>query len=192
VLREWPMPFPGMRFLVVFAVVIAAIHTPATAAIPRVPTKLERRGMLEAEVVREMNRARVTRGLRPLRGAPSLRTAARAHSRAMLELGFFGHDSADGTEFSDRIRRYYTNRGWESWSVGEALLAVSGKEIDAKAIVAAWLDSPPHREIIFSSAWRDAGIGALYTPLAPREYGGAAAVVVTADFGLRARKTTRP
>ncbi len=181
-----------MRFLVVFAVAIGAAHASATAATHRVPTNIERRAVLEAEIVREMNRVRVARGVHPLRAAPSLRTAARGHSRDMLELGFFGHDSADGTAFSDRIRRYYTSRGWETWSVGEALLAASGKEIDAKAIVAAWLDSAPHREIILSSAWRDAGIGALYTPIAPQEYGGAAAVVVTADFGLRAGKTARP
>jgi uncharacterized protein YkwD len=108
----------------------------------------------------------------------------------MLELGFFGHDSADGTAFSDRIRRYYTNRGWETWSVGEALLASEGRKIEAKAIVQAWLDSPPHREVILSSAWRDAGIGAVYTSTAPSEYGGSEAVVVTADFGLRNGKTT--
>jgi uncharacterized protein YkwD len=109
----------------------------------------------------------------------------------MLELGFFGHDSADGTAFSDRIRRYYTNRGWETWSVGEALLASEGQQIAAKPIVRAWLDSPPHRAVILSSAWKDAGIGVVYTSLAPRAYGGSEAAVVTADFGLRSGKTTR-
>jgi uncharacterized protein YkwD len=183
------MPFQGMRFLVVLAVALAAVHTSAAAAPAVAPTKIERRAALEAEIVREMNQIRVSRGIRPLRAAPSLRTAARAHSRAMLELGFFGHDSADGTAFSDRIKRYYTNRGWETWSVGEALLASEGRRIEAKAIVKVWLDSPPHREVILSSAWRDAGIGAVYTSTAPAEYGGSEAVVVTADFGLRNGKT---
>jgi uncharacterized protein YkwD len=107
----------------------------------------------------------------------------------MLELGFFGHDSADGTAFSERIKRHYTSRGWRSWSVGEALLASQGRTVDAHAIVAAWLESPPHREIILSPTWRDAGIGALYAPTAPREYGGAETIVVTADFGAREGKT---
>ena len=84
-------------------------------------SKLERRNTLEAAVVREMNRVRAAHGLDPLSVSPSLRTAARDHSRSMLEVGFFGHDSADGTAFSDRIRRHYTNRGWRFWSVGEAL-----------------------------------------------------------------------
>ncbi len=179
-----------MRFLVVLAVALAAVHASAAAPV-EVPTKLERRAMLEAEIVRELNQIRSSRGVRSLRAAPGLRMAARAHSRAMLELGFFGHDSADGTAFSDRIRRYYTNRGWESWSVGEALLASEGPEIKAKAVVKAWLGSPPHREVILSSAWRDAGIGAVYTSTAPAKYGGSEAVVVTADFGLRNGKTPR-
>ena len=185
------MPFPGMRFLVVLAVAFVAVNTSAGAAPPRELTKLERRTALEAEIVREMNQIRIAHRIQPLRASPSLRSAARTHSRAMLELGFFGHDSADGTAFSDRIRRFYTSRGWDTWSVGEALLASEGQEIAAKAIVRAWLDSPPHREAILSSAWRDAGIGAVYTPLAPSEYGGSEAVVVTADFGLRDGKTPR-
>jgi len=103
----------------------------------------------------------------------------------MLELGFFSHESADGTAFSDRIRRHYSNRGWRTWSVGEALLAGSGTTLDPGAIVEAWLESPPHRAIILSPTWRDAGIGALYAPDAPNEFGGSATVVVTADFGMR-------
>ena len=178
------MPFAGMRFLVVFAVALAVVQT-SSAAPSGVPTKLERRVTLEAEIVREMNQVRTNRGIHPFRSAPSLRTAARAHSRAMLELGFFAHDSADGTAFSDRIRRYYTNRGWETWSVGEALLASQGQEIDAHAVVQAWLESPPHRAVILSPSWRDVGIGAVHTSTAPSEYGGSEAVVVTADFGVR-------
>jgi uncharacterized protein YkwD len=71
------------------------------------------------------------------------------------------------------------------WSVGEALLSSQTSRIDAREVVAAWLDSPPHREIVLSPAWRDAGIGVLYATSAPREYRGAEAIVVTADFGLR-------
>jgi uncharacterized protein YkwD len=57
--------------------------------------------------------------------------------------------------------------------------------MEATAIVEAWLNSPPHREIILSPTWRDAGIGALYALAAPQEFGGSQTIVVTADFGLR-------
>jgi uncharacterized protein YkwD len=103
----------------------------------------------------------------------------------MLAVGFFGHDSADGTAFNERIKRYYTSRGFTRWSVGEALMASQGRVADAQEIVAAWLESPPHRAIVLSTTWRDAGIGVLYAPAAPATFGGAEAVVVTADFGLR-------
>jgi uncharacterized protein YkwD len=177
-----------MRTAVVLAVAILATLVAAPTAAPDSSTKVERRLLLESAVIREMNRIRVAEGLRTLRASPSLRTAARGHSRSMLEFGFFSHDSVDGTAFSDRIRRYYSSRGWRSWSVGETLLASSTDVIDAKEIVAAWLDSPPHREVILDPTWREAGIGALYTAIAPKEYRGAQTIVVTADFGMREGK----
>ena len=174
-----------MRFLTAFAIASTAVLASSPAGAPSVPTKVERRAALEAAVVREMNRIRTAKGLRPLHIAPSLRSAARSHTQAMLAHDFFGHASPDGTAFSERIRRYYTNRGFATWSVGEALMAAEGRSVDARAIVSAWLESPSHRDIVLSPTWRDAGIGVLYAPSAPREFGGAEAIVVTADFGLR-------
>jgi uncharacterized protein YkwD len=164
---------------------VMAVLASAPTATSSSSENVERRPALEAAVIHELNEVRSAQGLQPLRSSPSLRTAARGHSRAMLDDGFFSHDSADGTAFSERIRRYYTNRGWRTWSVGEALLASQGLSIDAAGIVKAWLESPPHREIILSPTFRDAGIGALYAPSAPKEFSGAETVVVTADFGLR-------
>jgi uncharacterized protein YkwD len=174
-----------MRTFAALAVVLASVLVAAPTAAPAQSANVERRASLEAAVVKALNRVRADAGLKPLRSAPSLRTAARGHSEAMLELGFFSHESADGTAFSERIRRHYTNRGWRTWSVGEALLASAGTTIEPDAIVEAWLESPPHRAIILSPTWRDAGIGALFAPDAPKEFGGSATIVVTADFGLR-------
>lgn len=151
---------------------------------------MDRRAALEAGVVRELNRVRVDRGLRPLRATPGLRAAARTHSRTMLDAGFFGHESPDGTAFSDRIRRFYTNRGWHTWSVGEALLASEDRIPGAAAIVTAWLDSPPHRQIVLSPTFRDVGIGAFHAASAPGAFEGTETVVVTADFGLRSGKVS--
>jgi uncharacterized protein YkwD len=174
-----------MRFLVALAVASMAVFVSSPVATPAAPTKIERRAALEAAVVREMNRVRDARGLGALHAVPSLRSAARVHSQAMLANDFFSHDSADGTAFSERIRRYYSNAGYMRWSVGEALMATQSRVVDAETIVAAWLESPPHRAILLSPTWRDAGIGVLYTSSAPETFGGADAVVVTADFGLR-------
>ena len=161
--------------------VSSPVATPSSAP----ATKVERRAALEASVLREMNRVRAARGLSQLRAAPSLRTAARGHSQAMIAQDFFSHESADGTLFSERIRRHYSNAGYVRWSVGEALMATPSRAVDPEAIVAAWLESPPHRSIVLSPTWRDAGIGVLYTSTAPTTFGGADAIVITADFGLR-------
>jgi uncharacterized protein YkwD len=174
-----------MRTLAALAVVLATVLVTAPTAAPAQSAKVERRTSLEVAVVKVLNRVRADAGLKPLRSSPSLRSAARSHSTAMLQIGFFSHESADGTAFSERIRRHYTNRGWRTWSVGEALLASGGTTVEPEAIVEAWLGSPPHRAIILSPTWRDAGIGALYTADAPNEFGGSATVAVTADFGVR-------
>jgi uncharacterized protein YkwD len=179
-----------MRTLAALAVVLATVLVAAPTAAPAQSANVERRTSLEVAVVKALNSVRVGAGLKPLRSSPSLRTAARGHSAAMLELGFFSHESADGTAFSERIRRHYTNRGWRTWSVGEALLASAGTTIEPDAIVEAWLESPPHRAIILSPAWHDAGIGALYAPDAPKEFDGSATIVITADFGMREGRVT--
>jgi uncharacterized protein YkwD len=174
-----------MRTLALFVLVAAVVHAPVSSARAHESTKTIRLTALEAAVVRTLNDIRADRGLRPLRPAPRLRLAARSHTKDMLDFGFFGHDSIDGTTFSERIKRYYSSRGWRSWSVGEALLTGQGRGTEATAIVKAWMDSPSHRSIILSPSWRDVGIGALYAPVAPREFGNGEAIAVTADFGLR-------
>lgn len=177
-----------MRFLALLVLVVAVVYVPVSSARAEQDTKTMRLTSLESSVVREVNRVRASSGLRPLRQAPSLRTAARSHTKAMLDFGFFGHESVDGTAFSERIKRYYTSRGWQSWSVGEALLASPTHQTEASTIVSAWMDSPPHRAILLSPSWRDVGIGALYAPVAPRAFGNAETVAVTADFGSRTGK----
>ncbi|HET9508626.1 MAG TPA: CAP domain-containing protein [Gaiellaceae bacterium] len=182
-----------MRLLTASALVLAAVSAWSPVASSGSSAHVERRAALEANVVHEINRVRVAHALRPLRVSPSLRTAARGHTHAMIAHGFFGHDSLDGTAFSVRIKRHYTSRGWATWSVGEALLSTSGMRIVRPTVVVdAWLRSPSHREIVLSPAWRDVGIGVLYAPTAPGAFEGAEAVVVTADFGLRDGRADLP
>ena len=176
-----------MRSLLVLAVALVSMAVPMPAAsTSRMDSTPVRRSALERDVVRELNRVRTEHGLRPLRFGGGLRAAATQHSRAMLELGFFKHESANGTAFDDRIRRFYSDRGWGVWSVGETLLSSSG-DIDARQIVAAWVDSRAHRAIILAPVWRDAGIGAYFADAAAGDFGDSPALVVTADFGLRTK-----
>jgi uncharacterized protein YkwD len=178
-----------MRFVVVLVVALAAAASHASAAAPLAVPEVERRAALEREILLELNDVRAERGLQPLRAANGLRTAAASHSRSMLELGFFAHTAPDGTTFDSRLRQHYSDRGWQTWSVGETLLATS-EGLDAREIVAAWLESRSHRAIILSSTWREAGIGAQHAASPPRTFGRLPTTVVTADFGLRSGRTS--
>jgi uncharacterized protein YkwD len=176
-----------MRRLLFLVAILATVLgvAPIASSSPASPS-VERRGPLERAVIRELNRTRVEHGLRPLRFGDGLRSAAAQHSRSMLVDGFFEHESADGASFDQRIKRYYTDRGWERWAVGEALLS-SSVQISAREIVETWIESPPHRAVVLSPVYRDAGVGVFFTPAASGAYGGDAALVVTADFGMRER-----
>jgi len=174
-----------MRRTLVLAAALAAVSvlSPVASSSP-IRTTVERQAGLERALVRELNRTRAVHGVRPLRFGDGLDVAAAQHSRSMLQHGYFDHSSADGTPFDRRIRRFYPDRGWRRWAVGEALLS-SPIEISAREIVQAWIDSPPHRAVILSSTYRDAGLGVYFADAATGSFRGEPALVVTADFGLR-------
>jgi uncharacterized protein YkwD len=174
-----------MRRVLVLAAASATVFALAPVASSSTTSPaIERRGVLERAVIRALNHTRESHGLRPLRFGGGLRVAAAQHSRSMLESGIFEHESADGSRFDARIRRYYTDRGWRMWAVGETLLS-SSVEISAQEVVATWIGSRPHRVVILSPVYRDAGVGVYYAAAASGDFGGQSALVVTADFGLR-------
>jgi len=185
-----------MKRALVLACLLAALG--ASLADPAVgggaaTTATERLGLLDQGVLAAVNRTRSERGLRPFVLSKELQSAARSHSRSMLEQGFFAHESAGGASFSKRIRAFYRSAGYMSWSVGENLLS-SSSDVSAQAAIDAWLASPGHRENMLSPAWREVGIGALRTRSAGGEFGGKPTWVITMDFGVRSGKpgSTQP
>lgn len=142
-----------------------------------------RASALERQLLQELNAVRAARGLRPLRLAPGLQTAALAHSRAMLAGAFFAHESRDGTSMADRVRASYPPRGG-SWSVGENLIWASPR-LGARQAITAWLSSPGHRRNILAARWREVGIGMARAASPGGAFGSGTVVVVTMDFGAR-------
>jgi uncharacterized protein YkwD len=127
-----------------------------------------------------VNRERTTRGLRSLRVDRRLTVAALAHSRDMVAKGYFAHDSRSGATFDARIARTGWMRGRSRWGVGENLAWGSLSRAPARAIVAAWMDSPLHRRNILQPEFRTIGIGVVDgAPVA----GIANAATYTTDFG---------
>jgi uncharacterized protein YkwD len=95
----------------------------------------------------------------------------------MMREGYFGHDSADGTSATVRIRRFYAGS-----AVGETILWRS-PNVTPKQALRMWLESPPHRAILLSPAFGYIGLGAVHAASAPGTFGGRPVTVVVADFG---------
>jgi uncharacterized protein YkwD len=166
---------------------VVALATPAGASIDRSGTReISTRAGLGRGIVSEINALRASHRLPRLVVSAQLATAARTHSHNMARAGFFAHDSANGGSFAERLRRYYRSSGFRSWRAGENLLWAS-PDIDAKRAVEMWLESPGHRRILLTPAWREIGLSAVHTISAPREFNGLEVTIVTADFGARVR-----
>jgi uncharacterized protein YkwD len=173
--------------LAVSLALVGALAGQAQAA-TTTPAVLERLQPLDDGILREINAVRAEHGLRPVIISRDLDRAALSHSRSMLQAGYFAHETIDGLSFASRIKRFYASSGFAFWSAGENLLYNSATPSPAEA-VEAWLASPPHRRNVLDPTWREVGIASLRAESAGGMYAGAAATVITMDFGVR-RSTT--
>lgn len=106
----------------------------------------------EVAILSIVNDYREQRGLPQLVMAPSLRSLARAHSRAMSSEGFFGHVSPTGETFADRL----VASGISYTAAAETLaLAPTAEEAFQQ-----FLDSGDHRERLVDPLYCEVGIGA--------------------------------
>jgi uncharacterized protein YkwD len=139
---------------------------------------------LESNVLSQLNEVRVEHGLSPLRLSRSLTAAANQHCVEMVADGFFDHPSANGSQFSARIRQYYDSSGLKTWSVGENLLWTAGSP-RAVHVVDMWMASPEHRANLLSPTWREIGISVVSSANAPGVFENRRVTVVATDFGSR-------
>jgi uncharacterized protein YkwD len=154
------------------------------SADPHVP--LTASTALQGGLLDQVNALRAQHGLPRLRASQELAAAATAHSLQMARLGYFSHNSANGSPFSSRISTFYPARGYRSWTVGENLLWAS-PDVSAARALRLWLSSPPHRANLLSPRWREIGLAAVHASRAPGVYGNSPTTIVTADFGARTR-----
>jgi hypothetical protein len=101
----------------------------------------------------------------PLYWNVDLNDAARFHSEDMRVNDHFSHDSSDGTSFSERMGRFYTEG-----AIGENI--AWGYADSYMAVMQGWMCSPGHRANIMSGGYNELGTG-----LDSRYY--------TQDFGAR-------
>ena len=175
--------------LIALLVAVTGLVSGSTTASGAASAPAVRLQALNSDILTNLNVTRISKKLRPLVLSDDLERAASAHSRSMLNGGFFQHESKDGSPFSVRVKHYYVAAGFDSWSAGENLL-YSTSEISASAAIRAWLNSPMHRANMLNPAWREVGIGAFYASAAGGTFAGEATWVITMDFGMRAASRT--
>ena len=165
---------------------VAALALPVSAAPANGHTRTQSASLtsLESGVLQQINTIRRRHGLQPVRLNTELTVAAVAHSREMGSVGYFEHESHDGTAFWKRIKRWYGANGYGLWSVGENLLW-SSPDVQPAGALELWMHSPEHRANILTAKWREIGVSAVHVLGAPGTYNGLTVTIITTDFGVR-------
>ena len=137
-------------------------------------------GVGASSVVCAINRQRRRHGLAPLSAQRQLRKAGGRYARDMVARHFFSHVSPGGPhDGRPAAEGGYISGG--TFSIGEALGTGSGADATPARTVRAWMNSPPHRALLLSPAFREVGIGVM--PGSP--FGGGGAATYVAEFGAR-------
>jgi uncharacterized protein YkwD len=111
------------------------------------------RAALRAALRCAVNAERSAHGLTTLRADRHLNRAARRHARDMVRHNYFAHERA-GWTFAGRLAA----AGWTGTRAAEAIAWGCDGRGSPLATLGAWLESPPHREILLGDYAR-AGIG---------------------------------
>ena len=131
-----------------------------------------------------VNRERAGHGESPLRVDAALQCAAQRHSEDMASGDYFDHVGPGGDTPLSRISHcgyiYSSRVGYE---VGENIGWGTLWLATPRAMVAAWMASPGHRENILDGNYRDTAIGVVARPVASLARGQSGAIY-TQDFGV--------
>jgi uncharacterized protein YkwD len=168
------------------AAALAALAVPVAAAPSTSHDHIARGSLasLESGVLQQINAIRREHGLQPVHPNPELTAAAVSHTREMGSVGYFEHESHDGTAFWKRIKRWYGSNGYGLWSVGENLLW-SSPDVQPAGALDLWMHSPEHRANILTAKWREIGVSAVHVLGAPGTFNGLTVTIITTDFGVR-------
>lgn len=117
--------------------------------------------LIDAATLCLMNQIRVADGLHPLHRNGALAAVATGQVRDMIRGDYFGDQSLSGQTPFARIRAssYRLARSPMRLMAAQNIGWGTGPNATPAGIVQAWMESPPHRAIILSGAYRDAGVG---------------------------------
>jgi uncharacterized protein YkwD len=131
-----------------------------------------------------IDRVRGAAHLRALQANGSLQRVAARQSREMVLGDYFGDDSRSGETPLQRIVATRYLRHAARVSAAQNIGWGTDAQATPAAIVAAWMSSPPHREIVLTEEFRDVGVGV--SPAAPAALAeGRPGATYTVEFGTR-------
>ena len=131
-----------------------------------------------------IDRERGAANLPALRANRSLHRVAAAQSSEMVLGDYFGDDSRSGQTPLQRIAATRYLRHAAGVETAQNIGWGVGRDATPAEMVAAWMASPEHRQIILTGAFRDVGVGvAPAVPAALAE--GRRGATYTVDFGTR-------
>jgi uncharacterized protein YkwD len=135
-----------------------------------------------------MNQIRAAHGLPPLRPNGSLTQIAAGQASDMVRGHYFGDQSLSGQTPLARIMAssYVAHQPKLRLHAAQNIGWGTGHTATPAGIVQAWMESPPHRAIILTGSYRDAGVGA--SPSVPSGFSGQwHGATYAAEFGTRKR-----
>ena len=108
-----------------------------------------------------MNEVRVAHGLRALRANRALAAVASGQASDMVHGDYFGDQSLSGQSPLTRIvaSNYPAHASSVRLMTAQNIGWGTGPNATPAGILRAWMESPPHRLIILTGFYRDAGVG---------------------------------
>ncbi|HEY3865151.1 MAG TPA: CAP domain-containing protein [Solirubrobacteraceae bacterium] len=122
--------------------------------------------------------------LRTLRYNRELQAVAGEQAKGMVRDDYFSDDSPSGQTPAALIAETSYGEHAPSLATGENLAWGTRSEAAPADIVASWMRSPPHRELILAGSFRDVGVGV--SPAIPSIVGhGATGATYAVEFAAR-------
>lgn len=119
------------------------------------PEPTSARPAIERATAAAINRVRRRASLRRIRPSRPLARAAARHGAWLQRTGRFQHEGPNGAPFWSRLRPVHSRRPH-----GEVIaFNAACRSGDAKRVVRAWMNSPPHRRVLLNPRFRWVGIG---------------------------------
>jgi uncharacterized protein YkwD len=139
---------------------------------------------VDASTLCLLNQVRAAYRLLPLRSNRELQAVAGAQATGMVHDDYFGDDSPSGQTPAALIEKLPYSAHASSLATAQNLGWGTSSAATPAEIVAAWMQSPPHREVILTGVYREVGVGV--SPAVPSIVGhGERGATYAVEFAAR-------